>query len=274
MAEILGDWGEFRLLKEVVIPALSAGALAAPLGDDCCAVTFPQSPGELILTADAAPKPLVWELGHESYETWGWYSVLINVSDLAAAGAKPVAFTSSVEAPNTMPVESFRQFFQGMAAACKSLGIPNAGGNIEMHPDLNVTVPAIGMAEVGNGLKRSGCKPGDRVVVIGPCGRFISTYLRAKFGGFDHLSTEEREVLCHPRPKTGEMLALSSVGVVSSATDNSDGILGCLMNIADASGCGVEINSQSRLFPRKCAVHLLSMALIPGTSCFSGGIGK
>lgn len=271
MTDVLADRGEFRLLREVVIPTLSAGMLAAPLGDDCCAVTLGQGAGHLILTADAAPRPLVWEIGHSCYRTWGWYSVLINVSDLAAAGARPLAFTSSVEAPDSMAVESFRDFFEGMAEACAALKIPNAGGNIRSAPRFECHGTAVGLVQKRKPLTRAGCKPGDRIVVIGPCGRFIVTYLRAKADGFKHLTAEENNVLLRPRPRTQEMLLLSRADVVSSATDNSDGILGCLANIAERSGCGIEINLSDSLIPQSVRDAAYTHRLNPWNLMFFWG---
>jgi thiamine-monophosphate kinase len=271
MGDVLGDWGEFRLLKEVVIPALSAGYLAGPLGDDCCVVPIAPGADEIILTSDAAPRPLVWELGYECYQTWGWYSVLINASDLAAAGAIPIAFTSSVEAPDSLPVASFRDFFDGMAAACKELGIPNAGGNVRSAPRFECHGTGIGVAKKGKALKRTGCRPGDRICVIGPCGQFISSYLRAMKLGFNALQAEERKVLLRPRPKHQEMLTLSSAGVLSSATDNSDGILGCLKNISDASGCGMEITFSDELIPGSVCKAARALHLDPWNLMFFWG---
>src|ERR1700719_2583098 len=90
----LQEFGEFRLINEVILPTFRNGAVH---GDDCSFVPIDKEGTYLALTADAAPRPLIWELGHQSFFTWGWYSVLINASDLAAAGADPVSFLSSVK---------------------------------------------------------------------------------------------------------------------------------------------------------------------------------
>ena len=56
----LADWGEFRLIKEVILPTLKDFSL--PLGDDCAYVSVPETNGLLAISSDAAPKPLVWQL--------------------------------------------------------------------------------------------------------------------------------------------------------------------------------------------------------------------
>lgn len=124
-AETLADWGEFRLINELVLPllkdVLGDSPLSWPVGDDYVYIPIPRDASSLVITSDAAPRPLVWDLCADKapYNSWGWYSVLVNASDLAAAGAKPLAFTSSIDAPPDMLIEDFRQFFLGVATACR-----------------------------------------------------------------------------------------------------------------------------------------------------------
>src|SRR5580700_6482300 len=98
----LSDWGEFRLINEIILPILGPSTGSHAAGDDCAYFSAPA--GSFAVTSDVGPKPLVWQIGHESYFTWGWYAVAINASDIASAGAEPLAFTSSVEAPSSMRV--------------------------------------------------------------------------------------------------------------------------------------------------------------------------
>ena len=175
-ADRLRDWGEFRLLREVIFPALHGVSVPHGLGDDVGYVSFPGLRGQLVVTSDAGPRPLAFDLIDNPFWSWGWYAVLANVSDLASAGATPVAFTSSVEAPDDMPVSDFRSAFEGMAAACHEFGIPNAGGNIKTGPRFCCHGTAIGAVPSGSALTRRGCRPGDAIVAIGECGRFIACY--------------------------------------------------------------------------------------------------
>lgn len=246
--ETLADWGEFRLLNEIVLPALEDTSLF-PLGDDCAYVQIPESGRSLVITSDAAPKPLVWNLGHRSFWTWGWYALLINISDLAAAGAKPLAFTSSVEAPSSMLIDDFREFFSGMATACREFAISNAGGNIRTAPRFECHGTAIGTVKKGKLLTRGGCHPGDVIAVIGECGRFISAYLQARTSGISCLSEDDKVRLLQPRPQIREMAFLQNAGVLHASSDNSDGLLGALWNIAERSKCQIEIDMRDELIP-------------------------
>jgi len=237
----LSDLREFRLLREVVLPHLGSGSLTAPLGDDCAYLPAPKDAALLVVTSDAAPRPLVWSLGCESYWSWGWYAVAINASDLAAAGAKPLFFTSSVEAPDDMAVDAFEQFFKGMAAACAHFSLTNAGGNIRAAPRFACHAMAVGTESRAVPLTRSNCQPGDVIVAVGECGRFISAFLKAKRNSPGSLSKDEWRRLIKPEPRLRDMALLHQAGLVRAASDNSDGLLGALWNIAERSECGIEL---------------------------------
>jgi thiamine-monophosphate kinase len=72
--ETLADWGEFRLLEEIVFPILSGTSLL--LGDDCAYVKMQKNSNSIAITSDATPTPLVWHLGYKSFWTFGWYWTL------------------------------------------------------------------------------------------------------------------------------------------------------------------------------------------------------
>jgi thiamine-monophosphate kinase len=239
--ERLDDWGEFRLISDLVIPILQNKGVARSLGDDCGFLPLSVH-GHLAVTTDYGPRPLVWELGHTSYWTWGWLAVVINASDLAAAGAKPIGFTSSVEAPPSMGIDEFRDFFDGMATACQEFKISSLGGNIRAAPHFECHGTAVGLVEHRQPLTRSGCRPGDIVVAIGESGLFISAYLRAQENGLESLEEDERQRLLMPRPRLLEMATLHQADIVTASSDNSDGVLGALWNIAERSLCGMELD--------------------------------
>jgi thiamine-monophosphate kinase len=249
--EILNDLGEFKIINEIVLPAFEKNKSLLPLGDDCAYLSLPNYPDLLVVTSDPAPKPLVWNLGYESYWVWGWYSVLINVSDIASAGAKPICFTSSVEAPSDMKVEDFKDFFSGLSAACNQFNIPNAGGNIRAAPRFECHGTAIGVVENKNILTRRDCKLDDIIIVIGESGRFISAYLQAKMNGFSSLSQINKDSLTRPIAKLREMMILKELNIVHASSDNSDGILGSLWNIVERSNCAIEIDMNRQLIPKE-----------------------
>jgi thiamine-monophosphate kinase len=238
--QVLRDLGEFRLLNEVILPEL--GRSSVELGDDCGFLPLRGSSTSVVVTTDFAPKPLAWLLGEQSYRTWGWYAVLINASDLAAAGAQALGFTSSVEGPADMLVRDMQDFYAGIADACAAYELPYAGGNIRAAPRFECHGTAFGTIPTAQRLGRSKCMPGDVFVSIGPCGEFIAAFLHARIDGIANLSDTERQLLLRPRPRLREMKVLRERELVSAASDNSDGVLGSLWNIAERSNCGVNLD--------------------------------
>lgn len=267
--ERLSDWGEFRLIDDIILPTLKPDTRSYVTGDDCA--FFRTRSGSFAVTSDVGPKPLVWNLGHQSYFTWGWYSVAINASDIASAGAEPLAFTSSVEAPGSMLVTDFRDFFRGIAAACAGLGFPNAGGNIREAPRFECHGTGIGFVGDGPDLRRSGCTEGDLIVSVGECGRFVTSYARAKANGFSTLSKPEWDLLVAPRPPLGLMLKLRRGGFLTAASDNSDGVLGAIWNIATASKCAVEIDMLDESVPLEIREVATSLGVDPWNMLFCWG---
>jgi thiamine-monophosphate kinase len=148
-----------------------------------------------------------------------------------------------------MAVEDFREFFEGLAEASKEHDIENGGGNVRQAPRFACHATAIGVAPAGARLSRGGARPGDLVFAVGECGRFGAAYVRAKERGLDALTPAEQTYLCRPRAYVKEMQALCAHGCVTAASDNSDGVLGALWNIAEASECAVEVDMTDGALP-------------------------
>lgn len=246
----LGDWGEFRFLSDALLPLLTVSENASVTGDDCAVLALPDSGTQIVVTSDATPTPLVTEFPGATMDVWGWYSVLINASDLAAAGAMPLGFTSSVEAPSTMRVDDLHAYFVGVRDACTTFGLSNAGGNLRQAPRFESHGTAFGTVPAGVcPLTRRGAKPGDVIVVVGELGLFIAAFLKARRIGLDALTERERMLLFRPVPKLVEMAALARETTVSAASDNSDGVLGSVWNIVSASHVSAEFELDDHMIP-------------------------
>ncbi len=254
----LSDLGEFKLLNEIVLPLLNKNQEGINIGDDCSFFKLPNDSGTLVFTSDVGPTPLVWQLGYESFHSFGWYSIAVNISDLAAVGAKPMCVLSSIEAPNNFAVDKFKKLFQGIADATKELNVQNAGGNIRTAPRLECHVAAIGYLESGiEQIKRDKCKAGDRIIVLGDLGLFPSIYIKAKNKGFSSLEEWEQKILCYPRTQIKGMQRLAKLNLVNAATDNSDSLTGSFWNIIEKSKCKIEIDMEDNgILPN----HVLDVA--------------
>lgn len=250
----LADWGEFRLLNEIVLPAVRTIGPPKKVGDDCAfiPVSF-TGKEELVVTTDVGPKPMTWAIGKESYWSWGWYSVAVNLSDLASAGASPIAFANSIDAPPEMKVKHLSEFFEGIKDACQKYGVQSAGGNLRAASKFACHGTAIGAVDSNLRIGRDGCAPGDIIVAVGESGQFMSAFLRVRAAGFENASEVDKTRLLGPHPRIAEMRTLARAAVISAATDNSDGVLGSLWNIAERSNCAFELNIQNEDIPKEVA---------------------
>ena len=119
----LYDLGERQLVDQVIRKHCSVA------GDDCAFLHLPGS--RLAITTDPVPEPAAFVLAGDPDPYWkGWLLVTINASDLAAAGADPLGFVASVEAPPDTSVEELDRLLQGIEDACVTEKIEYVGGNL------------------------------------------------------------------------------------------------------------------------------------------------
>ena len=251
----LKDYGELRLLEEVILPIAREFDPGTRAGDDCAIVGVDGS--TLAVTTDFGPRPLVCSLpGYEDdFEAWGWLAVVVSASDVAASGARPVCMTNCLEAPPGFRIDDLARYMRGYFSACSEFGFRNGGGDLRCGSSLGIRVAAIGACPRGGAVGRGGVEEDDRLVVIGRTGCFMATYLMAaagrggreeRSGGLD---ADSEKVLRFPRPRLREMTALAEAGVVAAASDTSDGLLGAIENLCRSSGCGFELALSESLLP-------------------------
>lgn len=129
----------------------------------------------------------------------GWKSVAVNLSDIAAMGAKPHSILLAISLPQ-VDHEWLEGFSQGIYDCCNQFGVALIGGDTTQGPHLTITVTAMGWIETGKAVLRSGAKVGDYVCVSGQIGD--AAY------GLQHLGHSLQQRLDYPTPrcKLGEEL--------------------------------------------------------------------
>lgn len=267
----LAALGEFRAITSIIEPMLLAAGVAGSRGDDAGAVAT--GLGEhIVVTCDVAPKPAIWDLIDRPWESWGWYAVAASLSDLVAVGANPLGLVTSVEAPRTMAADDLAEFVSGVAAACARFNLEHLGGNLREAAEFACHSTVVGETGGFPLLSRQGCRVDDVIVVLGPCGEFAAAYLLARRYGMDRLEEAAKLRLTRPLPLVGGMGALRDRGVlINAATDNSDGLLGAVWNLAERSACRMvleveewELSSRVRVAAEKLGVEPLRLALMWG----------
>lgn len=259
----LADIGEFGLIERVVLPLAKRADDLTQVGDDCA---FIEAGNEtLVVTADVGPRPLIRSLAayRDDWEASGWLAVVATASDVASAGARPLMLTNCVDAPADLEVAVLERFMEGYFKALNAFGFRNGGGDLRHGPELAARVFGVGTLGGVRRIGRSGARPGDRLVVVGPAGSFMSRYLLAaeaeRGGSVFPAATPDDDPLRFPRPQLQAMRILAEHDLVLSASDTSDGLLGAIGNIGRASRCGFALELHDDLL----APEVRSAAAIP-----------
>lgn len=229
--------GEFDLIARYFKPLAARMAGAAGLEDDVC--TWAPEPGEeLVLTADALVAGIHF-LPDDPADLVARKMLRVNLSDLAAKGAKPVGYLMTTAFPKDIDEAWVARFCEGLAADQDEFGISLMGGDTVGTPGpLSLSLTAIGTVPTGRAPRRSGAKPGDIVLVTGSIG---DGALGLKVLRHDFLGLEEshRRFLGNryhlPQPRIDLGRALMESGKVHAMMDVSDGLVADLAHIAEAS---------------------------------------
>jgi len=171
----------------------------------------------------------------------GHKALAVNLSDLAACGARPLAFTLALALPR-VDEPWLQGFAQGLLQLADAQGCELVGGDTTAGP-LTISITIFGEVPAGQALLRSGARAGDDIWVSGTLGeaRLALDALRGRLALPADMLAQLRLRLERPTPRVALGLALR--GVASSALDVSDGLLGDLGHILRASGVGACIDT-------------------------------
>jgi thiamine-monophosphate kinase len=209
--------------------ALATHPAARDLIDD--AAVLQMGDGALVLTHDMIVEGVHYLPGDPPGDV-AWKLVAVNLSDLAAKGARPIGVLLGF----TLGDEDWdRAFAAGLGTALTAFGIPLLGGDTVSAPTRVLGLTALGRT-AGPAPSRAGAAPGHQLWVSGTIGD-AGAGLEALRAGEDAPALIERYRTPRPRLEAGERLA----PLVSAMMDVSDGLLIDASRMASASGCGVGI---------------------------------
>jgi thiamine-monophosphate kinase len=207
------------------------------IGDDC-ALLQPDPAQSLAVTSDMLVEGRHF-FANANPEWLGHKALAVNLSDLAAMGAKPVGFTLALALPHADSTW-LTQFSQGLFRLAQQWQCPLIGGDTTQGP-LTICITALGHVPANAAIKRSGAQVGDDIWVSGTLGdaRLALGALRSEWP-LDHRSLEAVLRRMHePEPRVS--LGMQLRGIASSALDVSDGLLGDLGHILKASHVNAEV---------------------------------
>jgi thiamine-monophosphate kinase len=226
---------EFELIARHFTRGTTHTALG--VGDDGALIA--PTPGcELVISTDMLVEGTHF-LPDTDPEDLGWKTLAVNVSDMAAMGARPRWATLAIALPNADEAW-IAAFARGFFACAAEFGIDLIGGDTTRGPR-NLCVTIFGEVAAGKALRRSGARAGDEIWVSGQPGR--AALGLAHLQGRTVLDEARRAdciaALLRPQPRVA--LGLAVQGLATAAIDVSDGLLADLGHILEASGVSAQL---------------------------------
>ena len=217
----VSELGEFGLLRE-----LERRGLAHGIADD--AAVFRDG---IVVTQDLLVEDVHFRFAWTSWRDVGYKAAAVNLSDLAAMGARPSALLVTLALPAKTAVTDVLDLYRGLTEP----GFPVVGGDTNVSDRVSVGVTAVGESERVPG--RSGARPGDVLAVTGPLGGSAAGLAALERGldGYDEL------VERHRRPPYRLDAAAWLAPSAHALIDLSDGIASDAARIAERSGCRLVI---------------------------------
>jgi thiamine-monophosphate kinase len=227
---------EFELIAEFFAPLAAGTPGAFGLTDDAAVIDV--APGRrLVVTVDAIVENIHF-LSDDPPDDVGRKLLRVNLSDLAAMGARPIGYVMATILPADLDRAWLEGFAAGLADDQARFGVGLYGGDTASTPGpLTLSLTAFGDIEPGRELRRSGARPGDRIYVSGTIGDG-ALGLKALRGTLKGITDEARAYLAAryrvPTPRVA--LGQGLVGLANAAIDISDGLAADLGHVCETSG--------------------------------------
>jgi AIR synthase-related protein len=203
-----------------------AGGAAVPVGDDCAAI--PDGDGHLLFAIEGFMNRFV------AADPWfaGWCGVMVNLSDIAAMGGRPIAVVDALWSPGD---GTAAEILDGLRAAARCYDVPVVGG----HSNLSTPQPQLAVAVLGRAerlLTSADARPGDRLV--------MAVDLRGAWRPpFDNWQAALGAPADRLRGDLALLPAIAEAGLARAAKDISQaGVVGTAAMLAECSGVGITID--------------------------------
>jgi len=212
-----------------------------PFGDDASAVDLGTDKlavinmDMLVGKTDVPTTMSLWQAARKA--------VIMNISDLVAKGAQPLALLASIGVPPDLTETDIQQIGKGLNAGAREYNAYILGGDTNEASDLVISCMALGVCHKHHLIKRSGAKPGDYVAVTGSFGKTASG-LKILMDGLSapEIRGELVDSVLMPKARVKEGIVLAQSKAATASIDSSDGLAWSLHEISRASNVGFRLN--------------------------------
>lgn len=261
----LGELGEFGMIDRLVSGRRQPAAVALGPGDDAALVFA--GDGRVVVSTDMLVQDRHFRLDWSTPHDVGRKAVAQNAADIEAMGARPTAFVVAFGAPPETPTAHVGALADGMWEEAGRVGAGIVGGDLVSCPQWVVSVTVLGDLAGRAPVLRAGARPGAVIAAVGELGYSAAGYAlwHDDIDGFDDL--RRRHLV--PQPPYGQGRGAAEAGA-QAMIDVSDGLVGDLRHLAEASGVGVYLSTDALAGDREA---VLSAAQAVGVDPWSWVLG-
>jgi thiamine-monophosphate kinase len=236
----LGEVGEFEVIDRLTRGRPASGDVVVGPGDDAAVVSA--ADGRVVVSTDMLVEGRHFRLDWSTPHDIGRKAVAQNAADIEAMGARVTSFVVGFGAPADTPAAQVTALVDGMWFEAGGIGAGIVGGDLVACPQWVVSVTVLGDLAGRAPVLRSGARSGSRIAVAGQLGHSAAGYTLWR-RGIDHFA-EFRQRHLVPQPPYGQGRAAAEAGA-QAMIDISDGLVGDLRHVADASGVTVDLSTDA-----------------------------
>ena len=280
----IAELGEFGLIDHLTKDFTPSNKTTLRgVGDDAAVVAAGRDDG-LVISTDSLLEGIDFDLTYFPLKHLGYKAVTVGVSDVLAMNAKPEQIIISLGVSSKIPVEALEDLYEGMAFACKELGVDLVGGDTSASmTGLVINITAIGRAKRKAIAYRSGAQFNDLICITGNLGAaYMGLQLlerekrvlanvenpEPQFKGYEYLL----QSYLKPRARKDIIDLLAEEQIVpTSMIDLSDGLASEVLQICKASKCGARIYLDRIPIAKQTTQLAEEMHLDPVVAALNGG---